>query len=87
MTEPNTGRALDWPGLLRAGLCDLGLRPDEFWSMTPAELSMMLGLPATTRPMTRSRLADLAALYPDAPAAGRAAGARSQTGDASDGDG
>lgn len=87
MNGPMSGRALDWPGLLRAGLCDLRLRPDEFWSLTPAELSMMLGLPAASRPMSRSRLFDLAALYPDDPAADHAAGAISKTGDPSDGDG
>lgn len=56
---------LDWQGLLRAGLHGLGLRPDQFWTMTPAELALMLGVEAGPPAMTRGRLAELAACYPD----------------------
>lgn len=61
--------ALDWAGLMRAGLQGLRLHPDQFWALTPAELAMMLGIggPAAPR-MDRGRLADLAARYPDLPA-------------------
>ncbi len=60
---------LDWPGLMRAGMQGLGLRPDQFWSLTPAELALMLGIePGKGGAMTRSRLAELVARYPDAPA-------------------
>lgn len=60
-----TGSAIDWPGLMRAGLRDLGLRPKQFWSLTPAELRIMLGIEAQARPLTRARLEELAAAYPD----------------------
>ena len=56
---------LDWPGLMRAGMQGLGLRPDEFWSLTPAELALMLGVNPTAAPMTRSRLEALARAFPD----------------------
>lgn len=61
--------ALDWPGLLRAGLRELRLTPDQFWALTPAELALMLNLEAGPAPMTRAGLSQLARLYPDAPAA------------------
>ncbi|MFZ5709551.1 MAG: rcc01693 family protein [Pseudomonadota bacterium] len=56
---------LDWPGLMRAGLGGLGLTPAEFWRLTPAELMLMLGDPASARPMSRGGLADLMAAWPD----------------------
>lgn len=56
---------LDWPGLLRAGLHDLGLRPVEFWALTPAELQVMLGRTGGTAPMARARLDDLLNTFPD----------------------
>ena len=60
---------LDWPGLMRAGMRGLGLRPDQFWALTPAELALMLGIePGKGGAMTRGRLAELVARYPDAPA-------------------
>lgn len=58
----------NWPVLLRAGLYGLRLQPAQFWALTPAELSLMLG--AGTRPaMSRSRLNELARLWPDRPRA------------------
>lgn len=62
---------LDWPGLMRAGMRQLGLRPDQFWALTPAELALMLGIEADTPIMTRNRLAELAARYPDKVAASK----------------
>lgn len=56
---------LDWPGLMRAGIRVLGLRPSEFWALTPAELALMLGIESGPRQMTRDRLAELAARFPD----------------------
>lgn len=56
---------LDWPGLMRVGLHGLGLAPDAFWRLTPVELRIMLGTDATVPPLTRSRLEELAARYPD----------------------
>ena len=64
---------LDWPGLMRAGLRGLGLRPAEFWALTPAELALMLGQGAGVPPLSRARLADLAARWPDAPRDGAGA--------------
>lgn len=64
------GGALDWAGLMRAGLRGLGLTPEAFWRLTPAELAMMLGEGAGTPPLTRGRLEELAAQWPDQPAGG-----------------
>lgn len=62
-------RRVDWAGLMRAGLgrvpAGLGLAPDCFWSLTPAELRIMLGVEAGTLPLTRARLEELAAAFPD----------------------
>lgn len=57
--------AIDWPGMIRAGLHGLGLEPTVFWRLTPAELRIMLGAEAGTPPLTRARLAELAAAFPD----------------------
>lgn len=56
---------IDWPGLMRAGLHGLGLQPAEFWRLTPVELRMMLGAEAGAAPLTRARLEELAAAFPD----------------------
>ena len=56
----------DWPGLMRAGLQGLGLTPDQFWALTPAELLMMLGeWQGGSAPMGRAGLDALAARFPD----------------------
>jgi uncharacterized phage protein (TIGR02216 family) len=55
----------DWPGLLRAGVRVLGLKPKEFWALTPTELWLMLGPEAGEMPMGRSRLDELSRIYPD----------------------
>lgn len=60
-------RGLDWPGLMRAGLRGLGLKPGEFWDLTPAELALMLGIEFGAGAMTRGRLDDLMAEFPDRP--------------------
>lgn len=61
---------MDWAGLMRAGITGLRLHPDQFWALTPAELSLMLGIGPSAPRMSRDRLAELSARYPDA-AAGR----------------
>ena len=62
---------LDWPGLMRAGMRGLGLRPDQFWALTPAELALMLGIePGRGGGMSRAGLEALMARFPDAPAGG-----------------
>jgi len=52
---------------MRAGLQGLRLRPAEFWTLTPAELSLMLGLGSRAPVMGRARLRALSDLYPDQP--------------------
>jgi len=59
-------QALDWTGLMRAGLKGLGLRPAEFWALTPAELRLMLGRETGAAPLARDRLEELLMAYPDA---------------------
>lgn len=54
----------DWAGLLRAGLAR-GLAPREVWRLTPAELAFLLGKAGGPPALTRARLEELAAAYPD----------------------
>jgi uncharacterized phage protein (TIGR02216 family) len=56
---------IDWRGLMQAGLHGLGLEPSAFWRLTPVELRMMLGREQMLPPLTRARLAELAAAFPD----------------------
>lgn len=56
---------LDWPGLMRAGLTGLGLRPCEFWDLTPLELQLLLGPAAMARSLDRSGLEALMRRFPD----------------------
>lgn len=55
----------DWPTLMQAGIRGLGLKPAEFWALTPAELSLMLGREGGVAPLARSRLDELLSAYPD----------------------
>lgn len=54
----------DWIGLMRSG-ARLGLRPREFWKLTPSELAFLLGKTDTDAPLSRARLEELAAAFPD----------------------
>ncbi len=65
MRAPGLRGGIDWPGLMRAGLAGLGLTPEAFWRLTPAELRIMLGVDAGTAPLTRARLEELARAFPD----------------------
>ncbi|MDO8983265.1 rcc01693 family protein [Cypionkella sp.] len=56
---------MDWPGLMRAGMGALRLTPAQFWVLSPIELRIMLGAEAALPPLTRARLEELAAAYPD----------------------
>lgn len=56
---------IDWPGLMRVALHGLGLRPDQFWQLTPVELRLMLGADQSAPALTRARLDELAAAFPD----------------------
>ncbi len=49
---------------MRAGVRGLGLRPSEFWALTPAELHLLLGGEGAA-PLRRSGLDALMAAYPD----------------------
>ncbi len=54
-----------WGDLLRAG-CALGLAPREVWRLTPVELAMLLGKDGGgAAPLSRARLEELAAAFPD----------------------
>lgn len=62
-----------WPELMRLGLTRLGLAPDVFWNLTPAELMLMAGVGdgRGSEALTRSGLEDLVARFPDTPATKR----------------
>jgi len=55
----------NWPALMRAGMRGAGMRPADFWALTPAELMLMCGQDAAQAPMSRSGLDALAAAFPD----------------------
>ncbi len=63
----NPSGSFDWPAMMRAGIAGLGLAPEAFWALTPAELRLLLGPPEPT-PMDRTRLSDLMRSFPDTPA-------------------
>tara|TARA_R100001039_G_scaffold37708_1_gene36957 strand:- start:331 stop:507 length:177 start_codon:yes stop_codon:yes gene_type:complete len=50
---------------MRAGMQGLGLRPAEFWALTPAELRLMLGERQGVQPMARAGLEALLRAFPD----------------------
>jgi len=57
---------LDWVGLMHVGLHQLGLSVDEFWALTPNELSVKLGGANNgAQVMTKTGLGELLARYPD----------------------
>ena len=56
---------IDWPGLMRVGLTCLGMTPEAFWRLTPIELRIMLGAETALAPLTRARLEELVAAFPD----------------------
>ena len=56
---------LDWPGLMRAGLRGLGLKPKDFWQLSPMELMLMLGRDDGSAPLSRSRMDELTRAFPD----------------------
>ncbi|MEM8582065.1 MAG: rcc01693 family protein [Pseudomonadota bacterium] len=56
----------DWPGLMRVGFKGLGLRPAEFWALTPVELMLLMGMDQSAEaPMGRARLEELIRAFPD----------------------
>ncbi len=61
--DPAMAEGIDWPALMRAGMHRLGLRPDQFWALSPVELTLMLGSGAAISPLGRERLEELERLY------------------------
>jgi len=55
---------------MRAGIRGLGLTPTEFWALTPAELTLMLGASDEEQTINRTRLEELAHAFPDNPKSG-----------------
>jgi uncharacterized phage protein (TIGR02216 family) len=55
----------DWPAIMRVGMREHGLRPVEFWALTPAEFWLLLGFAPGGSAMTRDGLDALMAAYPD----------------------
>lgn len=60
---------VDWPGLMRLGLGALGLAPETFWAMTPAEFRFALEGAGLVAPhghaMDRDALETLMTAFPD----------------------
>lgn len=54
-----------WRQLMRLGLVELGLAPEVFWNLTPAELMLLAGLDDAPGAMTRAGLEALTAQFPD----------------------
>lgn len=57
-------KKFDWAALMRLGLGQLRLTPEQFWQLTPVELALMAGIDGSGM-MNRSGLAELMAKYPD----------------------
>ncbi|MBO9396823.1 phage tail assembly chaperone [Shimia sp. R9_2] len=55
----------DWPALMRAGIGGLRLTPADFWALTPAELSLLLGEGRGQSALTRAGFDALLRAYPD----------------------
>lgn len=58
-----------WPRLMRLGMIELGLSPDIFWSLTPAELFLLAGFADGGGALDRAGFESLLARFPDAPRA------------------
>lgn len=56
----------DWASMMRIGLHQLGLKPHEFWALTPLEFLIITGLEGRkSAVMTRADLAGLCTQFPD----------------------
>ncbi|MFP5075728.1 rcc01693 family protein [Rhizobium sp. YIM 134829] len=60
-----TAEPFPWEAVLHAGLGRLRLSPDQFWAMTPRELTAALTPPCTSSALRRGDLAALMAAFPD----------------------
>lgn len=57
---------LDWQGLLQTASA-VGLKPSEFWALTPVEFAFLTGRITGSSPLLRDRLAELSEVFPDTP--------------------
>lgn len=57
----------DWSAMTRVAIGDMGLKPNEFWALTPAEFLIMSGIGSGPQPMGRAGLMELLARFPDTP--------------------
>ena len=56
----------DWGAMMRIGMRDLGLKPDEFWQLTPLEFMIISGFEGRrSAVMTRTDLRALCDRFPD----------------------
>jgi uncharacterized phage protein (TIGR02216 family) len=56
----------DWPAMMRIGLHQLRLKPDELWQLTPLEFMVISGLEGRrSAVMTRADLMGLCTQFPD----------------------
>ena len=56
----------DWPTMMRIGLYEIGLKPNDFWGLTPLEFLIITGFEGRKlMMMTRADLAGLCAQFPD----------------------
>lgn len=58
-------QSVAWPQLMRLGMLQLGLAPEVFWALTPAELMFLAGAGQGQTMFSRDRLDELMAQYPD----------------------
>ncbi|MEJ6391821.1 rcc01693 family protein [Gymnodinialimonas sp. 2305UL16-5] len=58
-------KGFDWPALMRVAYQQLGLKPEEFWRLTPTEFMMLLGPETGAAPMGRDAFEALLARFPD----------------------
>lgn len=54
-----------WPDLMRLGMRELGLTPDMFWDLTPAELMILAGADGGSDALDRGGFEELMRAYPD----------------------
>lgn len=58
-------QGFDWPVLMRVAYQGLGLAPEAFWRLTPAEFLILLGPEPGPGAMRRSAFEALSARFPD----------------------
>lgn len=56
---------INWLPWMQVGLRTLSLRPECFWSLTPAELMFLVGQDPAAVPFGRDQLTDLCDRFPD----------------------